>query len=778
MRTIVLTLTLLAAPAMLALPGCSPGGDEVVPPEGGSAASAPGDAVFPVVPYLPDASYIVLGILVGLILAVAFQLLLTNLSVAAGISMLGPLDEEDGKSNGRRRRGNKPVLPSAEEVGEEAREITAAFGLWATITTAISLFAACWLAGELGLIRRQATLDDDVQGPVNALLGALIGLTTWGLFYTLLTSMEGMAVTSAVGSLIRTAMAGFKSVASATSSLFEPSAKQQASDVAEGMTRAVADVLQRDGDAQRLRRDLRDYLRELKPRPIEPGAVRRQLAGLLDDLELHAVTTGGAGPVVDVEGVVADLRSRGSLGPEDVESVRRGLSETLDVARAEASDPGKGPAESAIDAVQRLSGKSRRSAEAGRRRLEEYLARTDLPELEPEGIKEELTRLFTEPRAGAEALRARVAAMDRETVRSLLEARSDVNSEQAERILDAVQDVVSSVTGLAGSGKDQLDRRLSQAEGGAEAVRRRAERKLRSYFDSLGQPELDFDAVKDDVALLFHDPKAGAEALKDRWQAMDRDTLRAVIASSRSDLDEDDAEALLAQLESVRDEALAQADKLKSKARRELRRVRREALEQAEEVRKVAADAAWWAFGAAAVSGAAAILGGVLGASDLLGDDRGRPAPVASSRPAEPGRAAVVEAERPASSTPAAAEEDAVASTPGRPGIPVAGEPSTEGVGRVERPGGDAPAFDAVSRTVPNVGGEPATGGTLRVEDEPASPDAAEQPSAGVEQTPSRGAQPSNQPRPGEQAGSGDRPPGDGGPGIPVDDEPGEPRLD
>jgi hypothetical protein len=757
MRTIVLSLSLLAASTAVALPGCSPGTDEVVPPEGGAVVSADEGTMFSVVPYLPGAGYIVVAILVGLILAVAFQLLLTNLSVAAGISMLGPLDEEDGKGNGRKRRGNKGSLPSTEEVAEEAREITGAFGLWAVITTAISLFVACWLAGELGLIERQAALDDDVQGPTNALLGALIGLTTWGLFYTLLTSLEGMAVTSAVGSLIRTAMAGFKSVASATSSLFEPSAKQQASDMAEGMTRAVADVLERDGDAQRLKRDLRDYLRELKPRRIEPGAVRRQVAGLLDDLELHAVSAGGSGPVIDVEGVVADLRSRGTLGPEDVESVRRGLSETFDVVRAEAADPSKGPADAAIDTALQLSGRSRRSAEAGRRRLEEYLERTDLPELDPEGIKRDLTRLFTEPRAGAAALRARVALMDRETVRSLLEARSDLGPDQADRIIDTVQDVVASVTGLAGTGRDELDRRLSQAEGGAEAVRRRAEQKLRGYFASIGQPELDYDSLKEDVALLFHDPKAGAEALRDRWQAMDRDTLRAVIASSRSDLDEDDAEALLAQLESVRDEALSQADKLKSKARRELRRVRREALEQAEEVRKVASDAAWWAFGTAAVSGAAAVFGGVLGASELFGDDRGREVEVAAvSRPIGVDRDLDQQVDEPrpapaASSVPAISRADRAGSPAD---VPVSEEPGAEGVGRVDRPVGDEPAFDAVTDTVPPVGGEASQGGEIQVRDEPAATDAsAEATEPAVEQ-----------PTPDPQ------------PEVPVGDEPQEPQ--
>ncbi|MEW4568222.1 hypothetical protein AB1L88_10170 [Tautonia sp. JC769] len=815
MRAITSTLILLVA-ASVAAPGCSTGQDEVVPPAGAAGVSASGverGGMALVVPYLPDAGYVVLAILVGLILAVAFQLLLTNVSVAAGISMLGPLDEGDNGRDGRKRRGNKGGLPSTEEIAEEAREITGAFGLWAAITTAISLFAACWLAGELGLIERQVALSDEQQGWTNVLLGTLIGLTIWALFYTLLTMLEGMAVTSAVGTLIRTAMAGFRSVASATSSFFEPSAKQQASDVAGEMTKAVADVLQRDGDAQRLKRELRDYLRELKPRPVDPGAIRRQVSGLLDDLELHVASADGSGPVIDVEGVVADLQSRGTLGTREVESVRRGLSEAIDVIRVEAADPSKGPAEKAIDSAQRLTGRSRRSAEAGRRRVEEYLRDTDLAELNPEGIKRDLTRLVTEPRVGAAALQARLAMVDRETVRSLLEARGDVDSDQADRIAGTIEEVVASVASMAGTGREEMDRRLSQVEGGADSVRRGAERKIRDYLDSLGQPELNYDDIKDDVALLFHDPKAGAEGLRNRWQAMDRDTLRAVIASSRSDLDEDDAEALLARLESVRDEALAQADKLKSKARRELRRARQEALEQAEEVRKVAADAAWWSFGIAAVSSVAAIVGGILGASDLFADDgaRGRrpvvPATTSAPAPMVPGEAADPDAAAATTDPDVDADADAAplvgtradaearrrgasdpvgqADSPDPSArVPVAEDPEAAGAGQVDAAGGESgTTFDA-SQEVDLPGGPPEDRGgevTIREEPQPASePSGGDEREAPVQEEPQGSPEPRVEDAPSPAQGGGDTGSDAGGPGggeVPVQDEP-EPTAD
>ena len=369
------------------------------------ASSPPIPSVLGLVTVDPDGSSLIVAVLAGVILAIAFQMILTNLSVAAGVSLIGPFDEED---KGKGRRG---AAPSTEEVFEEVREVTGAFGLWAVITTSLAMFFACWLAVSL-------SLTDSI------LVGSILGLVVWGLFYILLTTVEATAVSSAVGALFRLAMSGFRTIASATSTLFDTDRRPQAdSGGGGGMTDAVAGVLQREGDAQRIRRELRDYLRKA----------------------------------------------------------------------------------------------------------------------------------------------------------------------------------------------------------------------------AIGNPELNYDDIRDDVSLMIHDPKAGAEALRDRWQAMDRDTIRSLIASARSDISDRDAEALLTQLESTRDEALSQADKLKAKARRELRRARSEALEQAEEVRKVAAEAAWWAFGTAAISGAAAVVGGVLGATEIFGDPRDRviiepevglTAPVIPTRPA------------------------------------------------------------------------------------------------------------------------------------------------
>jgi DNA anti-recombination protein RmuC len=95
---------------------------------------------------------------------------------------------------------------------------------------------------------------------------------------------------------------------------------------------------------------------------------------------------------------------------------------------------------------------------------------------------------------------------------------------------------------------------------------------------------------------------------------MDRNTLKALIASRRN-VSEDDAERMVSRLEALRDEYVARAEQMRDEVNRRIVQVKTEALHQADEARKTAALAAWWVFGSAVVSGIAAVLGGLVGAT-------------------------------------------------------------------------------------------------------------------------------------------------------------------
>jgi len=127
----------------------------------------------------------------------------------------------------------------------------------------------------------------------------------------------------------------------------------------------------------------------------------------------------------------------------------------------------------------------------------------------------------------------------------------------------------------------------------------------------MGRPELRYEGIKHDIYVLFHDPKAGADALIRRLRAMDRDTLKAVI-SSRRDVSEEDAEHIVSQMERARDETIAKYERMKEEVQHRIEDAKDRALREAEETRKAARNAAWWTFGSALSSATAAVIGGIL----------------------------------------------------------------------------------------------------------------------------------------------------------------------
>ena len=136
--------------------------------------------------------------------------------------------------------------------------------------------------------------------------------------------------------------------------------------------------------------------------------------------------------------------------------------------------------------------------------------------------------------------------------------------------------------------------------------------KVKAYLDSLDRPELAYAGIKRDINVLFDDPQAGFDALKDRFSSVDRDTLVAVM-SSRQDISEADANRIISQIERTRDRALQRAERIQNEAAMRLEAAKNQAVMQVEETRKAAAAASWWLFITALVSAIAAGVAGALG---------------------------------------------------------------------------------------------------------------------------------------------------------------------
>ncbi|MBW4441458.1 MAG: MFS transporter [Plectolyngbya sp. WJT66-NPBG17] len=207
----------------------------------------------------------------GIVLAFAFQLLFTNLSVAAGISYLGhSSDDHDSHHH------------SSGSGGGTIRKIGFAVGLWTLITVTISLFIACLLAVKLSLL-------------TTAGLGAIVGLVIWAAYFTLLVWVSSTTVGSLIGSVVNTATSGFQAiVGTATAALGARAVNNQVVSTAEAAAAAVRRELGSAIDPSNIRDSLEDYIERLRPAQLDFGRVRRELESLVNDPELQSIVGGGS----------------------------------------------------------------------------------------------------------------------------------------------------------------------------------------------------------------------------------------------------------------------------------------------------------------------------------------------------------------------------------------------------------------------------------------------------------------------------------------------------
>jgi nucleoid DNA-binding protein len=328
-----------------------------------------------------------------------------------------------------------------------------------------------------------------------------------------------------------------------------------------------------------------DYLRNTGKEELNPEAIQQDLTRLF------------AHPR---EGVVA-LRRR--LSHIDRDTLMKLLTQRQDLSEEQVNkiiDTVQTSIRNIIRAPRRLASRTQQRIQTFQTYLQEYLRLTGKAELNPEGIKRDVRLLLHDPRVGMESLSDRLSHFDRDTIIALLKIREDISDEEAGRIADNIilvrDQFVEQVRGI--------QRRIQDVIEGIFAS-------IRNYLNSLERPELNYDGIKHDIRQLFEDPQAGFDALRDRLSSFNHDTLIAIL-SSREDISEDDAKHIIDQIERARNTVLQRAEQLQHEAQHRLEQVKHQAQRQAEETRKAAANASWWLFATAVVSGISAALGGAI----------------------------------------------------------------------------------------------------------------------------------------------------------------------
>jgi hypothetical protein len=335
-----------------------------------------------------------------------------------------------------------------------------------------------------------------------------------------------------------------------------------------------------------------EYLRQTDLEELDPDAIQQELNALFYDPQLGASALRRRLSKVDRETLVKLLSQREDLTEEQV-------NQTIDQVQTAIRNLVKSPRR----AVSRIQ---KQAVDFGAN-LESYLKNTDKDELNPDGIKRDLQRLLTDPRAGASSLGDRLSQVDRETLIALLSQREDLTEAEATQIVDQILSV-----------RDRISEQAQQLQQRLQSAVEKVSDQIRDYLDSLDRPEMSYDGIKQDFTKLFDDPKAGVDALRTRLNQIDRGTLIALLGSTPN-LSEADANRIVDQIEAARDSVLGQAEYIQQETQRRLSQIKHQAQAQVIATQKMAAGAAWWLFGTAFVSLFASAIAGLLAVrSDLF----------------------------------------------------------------------------------------------------------------------------------------------------------------
>jgi hypothetical protein len=328
-----------------------------------------------------------------------------------------------------------------------------------------------------------------------------------------------------------------------------------------------------------------DYLRNTNLQELDPEGIQRDLNTLLHNPSAGMYALRARLSRIDRETLVKLLAQRPDLTEEQV-------NRTIDSVQTAIRGIVRSP--------RRLASRTQQRIVSFESALEDYLRNTNKSELSPEGIKRDLLWLFKDPKIGVSNLVERISQIDRETLIALLSQRQDMTEAEAARVVDQVLSVRDQFMGQIHAIQDRIQ---SVIDGILD--------RIRNYLNSLERPELNYDGIRDDVRTMFHDPKAGFDAMRDRLSHFNRDTLVALLAS-RNDISEAQANRIIDQVENARNTVLRRAERIQEEAQRRVEEVKQQAKKQAIETRKAAETAAWWLFGTAIVSaGASAIAGAI-----------------------------------------------------------------------------------------------------------------------------------------------------------------------
>lgn len=408
-----------------------------------------------------------IALLSGLILTFGFQLLLTNLSVATGLSFVG------GSS-------------SSSSSGGGGKKIGTAFGIWTLITVSLALFFACFLAVKLSLYN-------------SITLGAITGLVVWGLYFCLLFWFSSTTVGSLIGSVVKTATSSFQSLlGAATGAIGAKMASNQVVETAEATAAAVRRELTSGWDGVDIKSTLQDYVRTLSSPSLETEGLEAEFERLIRESDLTSIA------------------DRDTLGQLNRDSFEKLVSSRTDLSRKEVSRI----ADRLYGTWRKALGKSSGNDSLGE--LVDYLKSAHPEELVTDALGDRLDAFLDEFRQQRKGSQSGLMSQGMSTLMAIVMGRADLSDLDVEKISGRLKQLKQEV----GSQVDSLSSKVGDGDR-YSVVKADAETYLLNAYPWQLNPE----RMKKEFWDVIYDPFAAPGLMRQELMELDRAFFAATLAT-------------------------------------------------------------------------------------------------------------------------------------------------------------------------------------------------------------------------------------------------------
>lgn len=510
-------------------------------------------------------------IVAGVLLAIGFQVLLTMLSVASGITAIGNI-RESANSPSDKRSG-------AGHSSHTAQKITTGLGVWTIITVSVSLFFASLLAVKLSFVGAN-------------FVGVTLGLVIWATFFTGMVYLEMKSVSTLVGGFITTVRNGVQAIFSKSPESKEKSiVKTEAREQAKAMRKELEKLF----DNRNLDHKIDEYVKRLEPQRLNIEHIRKELKNLLTDIEIEEKSVVEDGEVVK-KLLIEEAKRTPGISRGDVNKLSMVFDEVAGITKNDAP-----PKEKARQAIENFTSADREQIRQYENKIKKYLQAANKEALQPETIERDIDEILHDPSHTGTIIKEKIAALDRDTIIRMVSSRGDISSADANKYAGYVEQAIAKINGKRSSSVEQ-----------ASKAKDNIRSKVRSFINNIEEKrDYDLPRIKQDFTSLFNAAGKDSESITYKLQHYNKEQLLRMVTSNTT-IERDQAEPIVKHIVEARDSVLEKAEQIKQKVDEKLEQAKQEALQQAENTRKAAATAAWWMVATALISGAASAIGGMV----------------------------------------------------------------------------------------------------------------------------------------------------------------------